>query len=150
MPANMLDDHEFKYEMEVRIRVRDLDHMNHVNNSMYATYMEQARTDYFRDILDLRLDEIEIAVVSSHIEFERQVRYGGRLTVQVRVPELGRSSFPFEYRFLDGDEVAATARTVQVALDTGNEAARPLPDDWRIAVAEYEEIPEGDGPDADE
>lgn len=138
-------DAAFDYETEMRVRVRDLDHMKHVNNSVYATYMEQARTDYFADVLDLDLDALEMAVVSSRIEFERQVRYGGYLTVQVRVPGLGRTSFPLEYRFLDGDEVAAIAKTVQVALDQENDAARPLPDSWRGRIAEYEEFPEDDG-----
>lgn len=135
-------DATFEYDTEMRVRVRDLDHMKHVNNSVYATYMEQARIDYFADVLDLTLDELEMAVVSSQIEFERQVRYGGYLTIQVRAPELGRTSFPFEYRFLDNDDVAARARTVQVALDTENDEARPLPDSWRQRIAAHEGIPE--------
>lgn len=143
------DDSGSAYETELRVRVRDLDHMKHVNNAMYATYMEQARADYFADVLDVGLEGLDMAVVSSHIEFEQQVRYGGVLTVQVRVPELGRTSFPFEYRFLDDEAVAATAKTVQVALDTEADAARPLPDAWRERIVEYESLSDG-GPATDE
>jgi acyl-CoA thioester hydrolase len=136
---------EYGYETAMLVRVRDLDHMKHVNNAVYATYMEQARVDYFEDVLDVGLDDIEMAVVTSHIEFERQVRHGGELTVQMRIPDLGRSSFPFEYRFLDGEETAATARTVQVVLDTENDTSKPIPDDWRAGIAAHEDIPPGDG-----
>ncbi|MFC7157659.1 acyl-CoA thioesterase [Halomarina halobia] len=141
----MFDDTEFRYETELQVRVRDLDHMGHVNNAMYATYMEQARTDYFGDVLNVGLDDLEMAVVSSHIEFKRQVRYGGGLTVQVRVPQLGRTSFPLEYRFLDDGEAAATARTVQVSLDSENDTACPLPDLWRMSIVEHEDLSEEDG-----
>lgn len=141
MSVCMFDDNaEFRYETELRIRIRDLDHLKHVNNSMYATYMEQARADYFSEVLDIGLNELEIAVVSSRIEFKKQLKYGGCVVVQVRVPELGRTSFPFEYRFLDGEEEVATARTVQVALDSDADVARPLPDFWRETIAEYESI----------
>jgi acyl-CoA thioester hydrolase len=132
------DDAEFEYETQLRIRIRDLDHMEHINNAVYATYMEQARVDYLDDVLGIDLDELQMAVVSSHIEFKKQVRYGGYMTVQTRVPELGETSFPLEYRFLDEDDVAATARTIQVILDSDGEAARPVPDSWRDGIIEYE------------
>jgi acyl-CoA thioester hydrolase len=132
------DDAEFEYETQLRIRIRDLDHMEHINNAVYATYMEQARVDYLDDVLGINLDELQMAVVSSHIEFKKQVRYGGYMTVQTRVPELGETSFPLEYRFLDEDDVAATARTIQVILDSDGEAARPVPDSWRDGIIEYE------------
>ncbi|MEF8777524.1 MAG: thioesterase family protein [Natronomonas sp.] len=132
------DDADFEYETQLRIRIRDLDHMEHINNAVYATYMEQARVDYLDDVLGINLDELQMAVVSSHIEFKKQVRYGGYMTVQTRVPELGETSFPLEYRFLDEDDVAATARTIQVVLDSDGEAARPVPDSWRDGIIEYE------------
>jgi acyl-CoA thioester hydrolase len=132
------DGGSFDYATSLQVRLRDLDHMKHVNNSVYATYMEQSRMDYFADVLGLGIEDIEMAVVSSRIEFKKQVRYGGELTVEVRVPELGDSSFPFEYRFLDDGEVAATAETVQVVLDSEGEAARPIPERWRAAIGDFE------------
>jgi acyl-CoA thioester hydrolase len=135
------DDADFEYETQLRIRIRDLDHMEHINNAVYATYMEQARVDYLDDVLGINLDELQMAVVSSHIEFKKQVRYGGYMTVEVRVPELGETSFPLEYRFVDEDDVAATARTIQVVLDSDGEAARPLPDSWRAGIIEHEGLP---------
>jgi acyl-CoA thioester hydrolase len=135
----MFEDEEgFNYATLLRVRLRDLDHMKHVNNAVYATYMEQARMDYFTDVLGIGIDDVEMALASSHIEFENQVRYGGQLRVQIRVPELGTTSFPFEYRFVDGEDVAATARTVQVVLDAAGETTREIPDSWRETIVEHE------------
>jgi acyl-CoA thioester hydrolase len=97
--------------------------------------------DYLDDVLGIDLDDLQMAVVSSHIEFKKQVRYGGYMTVEVRVPELGETSFPLEYRFVDEEDVAATARTIQVVLDSDGEAARPLPDSWRAGIIEHEGLP---------
>lgn len=136
------DDAEFEYETQLRIRIRDLDHMEHINNAVYATYMEQARVDYLDEVLDIDLDELQMAVVSSHIEFKKQVRYGGYITVETRVPELGETSFPLEYRFVDDGDVAATARTIQVVLESDGESARSVPDRWRAGITEYEGLSE--------
>jgi len=42
------------YTTEIDVRFRDIDAMGHVNNAVYATYIEQARTEYFRDVLRRR------------------------------------------------------------------------------------------------
>ena len=140
----MFEDEEgFNYATLLRVRLRDLDHMKHVNNAVYATYMEQARMDYFTDVLGIGIDDVEMALVSSHIEFENQVRYGGQLRVQIRVPELGTTSFPLEYRFVDGEDVAATARTVQVVLDEAGETTRAIPDPWREKIVDHEDLERG-------
>jgi len=43
------------YTTDIDVRFRDIDAMGHVNNAVYATYIEQARTEYFRDVLDADL-----------------------------------------------------------------------------------------------
>ena len=39
-------DAEFRFDVELAVRYRDLDTLGHVNNAVYATYLEQARTRY--------------------------------------------------------------------------------------------------------
>ena len=129
---------DINYATTIQVRSRDLDHMSHVNNAVYATYMEQARVDYFEDVLDIQLDRLQIALVSSHLEFQRQVRYGGVLDIEIWIPELGESSFPFEYRIHDGEHVAATARTVQVTLDRTGESSVAVPASWREIISKHE------------
>ncbi|MXR50729.1 acyl-CoA thioesterase [Halovenus sp. WSH3] len=128
---------EFNYEVEVDVRFRDLDSMGHVNNAVYATYFEHARTLYMDDVFGDRPEEINVALVNLNIDFKRQVRFGESVTVGVGVTELGDSSVTMEYEVRTGDELAATGSTILVAIDDeGN--SRSMPESVREGIREYE------------
>ncbi len=128
---------EFDYETEIDVRFRDLDSMGHVNNAVYATFLEHARTLYMDDVFGDRPEEINVALVNLEIDFRRQVRFRETVTVGVGVTELGDSSATMAYEVTTGDEPAATGETVLVAIDDeGN--SRPLPDAIREHVVEFE------------
>ena len=40
----------FRFFIHVEVRFSDLDALNHVNNAVYFTYMEQARIHYTFDV----------------------------------------------------------------------------------------------------
>jgi acyl-CoA thioester hydrolase len=85
----------FRFSTTVEVRWRDLDAMNHVNNAVYFTYMEQARVHYLRD-LDLVPDvptEIGIILAEARCQFKSPLRLRECVTIHVRVSDIGRSSF---------------------------------------------------------
>jgi len=41
----------FRYSLGIDVRYRDLDPVGHVNNAVYATYLEHTRTNYYADVL---------------------------------------------------------------------------------------------------
>ena len=130
---------EFDYETEIDVRFRDLDSMGHVNNAVYATFLEHARTLYMDDVFGDRPEEINVALVNLEIDFRRQVRFRETVTVGVGVTELGESSATMAYEVTTGDELAATGETVLVAIDAeGN--SRPLPDAIREHIREFEDL----------
>ncbi|WP_276301818.1 acyl-CoA thioesterase [Halorussus lipolyticus] len=129
---------DYSFATDVDVRYRDLDTMGHVNNAVYASYFEQARVAYFDEVLDVPLREIESVLATLEIEFRRPVEIDHDVTVAVRVPELGDSSLPMEYEVRADDTVAATGETVQVAVDRETKSSRPIPDDWREDIREFE------------
>jgi acyl-CoA thioester hydrolase len=129
---------EYSYETDLAVRVRDIDFMGHVNNAVFATYLEEARKDYFSEVLDVPLSDIR--AVLAHVEID----YRNRITIDdddvrvaVRVPEIGESSIPMEYEIRADGEVMATGETVQVAVDQSGET-RPITDSVRSSITEYE------------
>ncbi|WP_281195284.1 thioesterase family protein [Halorubrum sp. F4] len=127
------------YTTDVPVRFRDIDAMGHVNNAVYATYLEQARTDYFRDVLEADLSAVATVLASVSIQFRRPVELtDGAVTVEIDVPELGRSSVPMTYEIRARGEVVAEAESVQVAVDDGS--SRPIPDEYREAIETYHGI----------
>jgi acyl-CoA thioester hydrolase len=128
----------FEFVTEVPVRYRDLDPFDHVNNAVYATYCEQARVDYRDRVLAEAFEEAAFVVASLELSYRRSVTLSDSpVAVAVRVPELGRTSFPMRYELRTGDGVAATAETVQVAVD-GDGDSRPLPASWRDRVRAFE------------
>lgn len=123
------------FETQIPVRFRDIDAMDHVNNAVYATYLEQARAEYFDEVVGESLAAVDTVLVSLSIEFHTPIDPGGNVTVALTVPELGDSAIPMEYEVRRGDgTVAATAETVQVPYDREAESSRPIPPAWREAI----------------
>ena len=122
---------DFEYETELQVRFRDLDAMGHVNNAVYATYLEQARVDYYADVLGVGLDDIDTVLVNLEIDYRHEVVLDDeRVTIAMGVRSIGESSVVVEYEIRAGDRVAATAETTQVYVDPDEGGSRPLPDEW--------------------
>jgi acyl-CoA thioester hydrolase len=120
----------FEYETEIQVRFRDVDAMHHVNNAVYATYLEQARVDYYADVLGVGLDDIDTVLVNLHIDYRSQIELDDEVTVAMGVRSIGKSSVTMAYEVRVGERVAATAETVQVYVDPDGDGSQPLPAAW--------------------
>lgn len=129
---------EFNYEIDVPVRFQDLDAVGHVNNAVYATYLEEARIGYLKEVFDVDTQELGAVIANLEIDYRRPVRDDSHVTVAVRAREPGTSSVPMEYEIRAGDDVVATAETVMVAIDYESGESRPIPDPWREQLQEFE------------
>ena len=135
-------DAEFRFDVEIPVRYRDLDTLGHVNNAVYATYLEQARAAYVDRVLGMDLEDGGMVLASLEIDFRRPIDAAvGSIRVECGAVSVGDSSFRMCYRVRgdgggDGDEPAATAESVQVAWDGAS--SRPLPAAWRESLRAFE------------
>lgn len=125
-----------EFTTTVEVRFRDLDTMGHVNNSVYATYLEQARAKFFDEVLGTRLDRVETVLVTLTIDFRTPITDEDEVEVAVQVTDLGTSSIPMSYEISDGDRLFATAETVQVLVDSETGDPKALPEAWRTAMTQ--------------
>ena len=125
------------FTVPVEVRFRDIDSMGHVNNAVYATYLEQARSHYYSDIIGIRLDRVRTVLARMEIEYRRPIDLGEETTVALWTSELGESSIDMAYELRAGGEIAAVAETVQVVVDEGGTEARPIPDEWRDRIERH-------------
>ncbi|MCX2819355.1 MAG: acyl-CoA thioester hydrolase [Methanobacteriota archaeon] len=127
----------YPYVTQLDVRFRDLDTMGHVNNAVYATYLEQARVAYYDDVLDLGIDELGFVLAHLEADYERPIHHGEEVRVGLRTADMGERSMRTGYRIEADGTLAATAETVQVAVDEdGN--PRAVPEDWRSTVERFE------------
>ena len=130
---------DLAYETRLDVRFRDHDALGHVNNAVYATYCEEARVRYYRDVLD-RSVVSGVSTVLAHfeIDYARAVAEVPSVTVAAGVTDVGESSFDMAYEVRVDGEAAATAEATQVVYDADADESRPVPDEWRERFAEFE------------
>ena len=114
------------------VRFRDLDALGHVNNAVYATYLEQARIEFLRG---LGATQEEMILARLEIDFRAPVGFGADVEIEVRPALFGTKSFGLDYTMRVDEQVVAEAKSVLVAYDYGNEQSVELPAHWREALA---------------
>jgi acyl-CoA thioester hydrolase len=126
----------FDFFHRERVRFRDVDAMGHVNNAVFATYVEQARIEYLRHLtlLDGPL-YMGMILARLEIDFVAPAQPGGEIEIGVRPSRAGSKSFELEYELRQGEREVARARTVLVAYDYDRGVSMPLPDQWRDRLA---------------
>ena len=127
----------YRYSLDIDVRYRDLDPVGHVNNAVYATYLEHTRTNYYADVLGLATEDLSFVLAHVEIDYENSVEAGDDVRVGIRVSRIGNKSMTTEFLVEASGETAATAESVQVVIDEEG-TPRPVPDEWRRKILEYE------------
>jgi acyl-CoA thioester hydrolase len=122
-----------QHTVDIEIRFRDLDPMQHVNNALYVTYLEQARARFYEEVVGIPLAEIDTVLADLQVSYEQAIEGIGSVVVAMDVEELGTASIPMHYeiRSPDGETRYATAETVQVYFDPDTGNSKPIPDEYR-------------------
>ena len=132
----------FRFFIHIEVRFRDLDALNHVNNAVYFTYMEQARFHYMKHLglLGGDLSDTGMIVAEASCTFKQPIFFGQNIIARIRAAELKNSSFVLEYSLDDVDtgRVMATGRTVQVCYDYEDNKPIPIPYEWRSSIEAFE------------
>jgi len=124
-------------------RWRDHDEYRHVNNSVYLTYLEEARIRYFHEAhqWDWRNDGLILARVE--IDFVQPVLYTDPTYVYTRVAKLGGKSFRMEYLLVneygDRKKLVTKASSSMVMFDYKENEAYTVPDRIRDLFLQYEQ-----------
>lgn len=123
------------HEKRIEIRWRDCDAYGHVNNAVYATYLEEARDEWVLRVLGETGDAWDYVLARIAIDFRRELTLADdELVVGVRLTRIGTSSVTLQetVRTLAG-ELAAESEAVLVARDRETGRSRPLVDRERDA-----------------
>ena len=135
----MTDD--FRHRTRLEVRLGDLDPFGHVNNAVIATYVEQGRVLYLRDVLGTGADPVSMPFILAmlQIDYLSQVMFNDTVEVGSRVDWIGRSSIGMSHLLTnqEGRELARSD-TVLVAFDYDVEKPMRVPDDWRALLVAHE------------
>lgn len=124
------------YVVPYDVPFRDIDYFGHVNNAIYLTYFEIARTELWFSITDGSVpDDITFIVARAECDFRKPIHME-KIEIGVRIDAMRTSSldFVYEIRKNDGKEVAAIGKVVVVMFDWATRTKIPISDDVRRKV----------------
>ncbi len=123
------------HEKRIEIRWRDVDAYQHVNNAVYATYLEECRDEWVERALDGVGDPWDFVLARVAVDFRRELRLEDEaVVVSCSLERIGNSSVVLreQIRTRDG-ELAAESEAVLVARDRESGRSRSLAESERAA-----------------
>jgi acyl-CoA thioester hydrolase len=123
------------HEKRIEIRWRDVDAYRHVNNAVYATYLEECRDEWVERALDGTGDPWDYVLARVAIDFRRELRLeDAAVVVSCRLERIGKASLTLREQIRTSQgELAAEAEAVLVARDRNTGRSRPLAEPEREA-----------------
>jgi acyl-CoA thioester hydrolase len=124
------------HEKWIEIRWRDMDAFRHVNNAVYATYLEECRDEWADRALGDAGDLWGFVLARVAIDFRRELTQEDEaVVVSCRLVRIGNSSLTLreEIRTETG-ELSAESEAILVARDAETGRSRPLAEAEREAL----------------
>lgn len=121
----------------IHVRWRDLDAFNHVNNSSYLTFLEEARLQWLRTVPGEWFSAHAMPVMAAvELRYRKPIEWPAEIDVLLACERLGNSSMTIGNRIVDRNDhacVYADGNIVMVWIDPATGASVPLPDAIRKA-----------------
>ena len=117
-----MEEIEFHHSLPIQLRFNDVDKFGHVNNTVYFSFYDLGKTEYF-------------ASVCPGVDWEKD-----GIVVQTAVCEIGTKSFHLMQRVIDTEtmEVKCICRSVMVTFDLEKHQSKPLTEEWIEAICRFE------------
>ena len=129
---------DFPFVTTDKVRYNDTDRQGHVNNAVFATYMELARVEVLHHSdLGLREDGASLVLARLVIDFRAEIHFPGEVQVGTRVGKVGRSSIAFENAIFQHGQLCGYGEAVVVLVDGSTKRSRPISDASRAGLERY-------------
>lgn len=121
------------------VRYCDTDRQGHLNNAVFATFLETGRAQFLLNHPDGSFAPRDRYFVIARlvVDFRAELNWPGEVEIGTVVLAAGRSSITFGQGIFHGGMCAATAESVVVLIDAVNRRAAPLPESARQRLAPY-------------
>jgi acyl-CoA thioester hydrolase len=133
-----LDNQKALFRMPIALRWRDLDAFNHVNNSNFLTYLEEARIRWFDSLDEEWVTERTAPLLAAvQVNYRVPIPYPSSVMVELFAERIGNTSVTISHRIVseDGATLYADGHVVMVWIERASGRPTPLPESVRRAAA---------------
>lgn len=137
----MEEEVKFRHKMPMQIRFSDVDQFGHVNNSVYFSLYDLAKTTYMKEVLsDSEMDMLVVVVANINANFFVPIFFSDQVMIETTTVHMGNKSFTLLQRAVDAKtgNVKCECRTIMVVYDMATKEPMPIPEEYKQAICEYE------------
>jgi len=119
---------DFPIRVSDIVRFADIDRQGHVNNAVFATYLESGRVGTIYDAEHgFQVLGATSVLARVEIDFMQELHWPGSVEIGTAVAAIGRSSYTFAQAIFHNGACAAMGRSTLVLIDATTRRSRPLP-----------------------
>lgn len=121
----------------IGVRWRDLDAFNHVNNSSYLTYLEEARLQWLSHVPSWHDQNAVPVLAASSLNYRAPIAWPAAVAVELYCERLGNSSLTIAHRIVDDADrhrLYSDGNVVLVWMNPHDGKPVPLPSAIRKAA----------------
>jgi len=115
----------------LRVRWRDLDAFEHVNNASFLTFLEEARLVWLGSLGgEWMSDAFKPVLAATQLNYRRQLTWPNEVTIELFLQRLGHSSLTVAHRIVAASDDAVLycdGHVVMVWIDPATGSATALP-----------------------
>ena len=126
-----MDNRTALFRLAIELRWRDLDAFNHVNNSNFMTYLEEARIRWFESLGEPWLtDAFAPLLAAVQMNYRLPIPYPARVVVELFADRIGTTSVTIGHCIAseDGTALYADGHVVMVWVDRASGRPIALPE----------------------
>lgn len=127
MASDPLTINDFPIRSHDKVRYGDTDRQGHVNNAVFATFLETGRVEILADgNHPLAASGCAFVIARLELDFRAEITWPGTVEIGTRVASIGTSSMTLEQAVFQNGKIAANAKTVIVQMDETTRKSSPL------------------------
>ncbi|KAL9644627.1 hypothetical protein ABK040_015366 [Willaertia magna] len=134
----------FRHKVVLSTRWVDEDNQKVLNNAIYLTLFEEARTDYFGpntlNLLNPNTLTFPFVLLKCDLRCLAPGKGFKKVDVFIRTSNVGTSSFTQQYRVVYEKEVWCEAEAIIVYYNFEKKTKENIPEEWREKILKYEKF----------
>ena len=129
---------DFPFKTTDKIRYGDTDRQGHVNNVVFAVFLETARVELLFDpAAPLAGAGTSFVLARLELDFVAEITWPGTVAIGTRVLQIGRSSLRMQQAVFQNERCVANAQTVIVLIDENTRKSTPLSAACKVALQRF-------------
>lgn len=122
------------HKTDIQVRFFDSDAFGHLSNIAFSLYVEQARVDFFFNIIK---QSNNLILAHIDLDFIKQVNLTDTVYVETRVSKIGNTSITIKQDVFANSVIATSAKSVIVLFDYETQKPIAIPQEARALLEKY-------------